>query len=229
MATDLDTTAVFLTVRGKYLAPSLDACRVIHNDTAGSQAGIAAARALGDLSHKVYAPLPSPQSSAKDGEVLFLDWWQNPRGLMDFFANEEVQMQGTKLFTSRDATVWMPARGAFTYNLPAAAGRNERYVGMIRGVIDSPEKAITIFRTADLKAQRAARARGLLSHELFIKLNPPGVTAPLELLGVDIWCDARGMAEHYGDPTEMKAVAGAFTAAPDATVWAQAPGAWSEW
>ena len=61
---------------------------MLHNDTAGSQAGIAAARALGDLSHKVYAPVVMPQSGAKEGEVLFMDWWQDPKGLMDFFANE---------------------------------------------------------------------------------------------------------------------------------------------
>lgn len=224
-----ENPGIFLTVRGKYLAPTLESCRVIHNDTAGSQAGIAAARSLGDLSHKVYAPLPSPQSSAKTGEVLFIDWWQDPKGLMDFFANEEVQMQGTKLFTSRDATVWMPAKGAFSYNLPAAAGKTERFVGMVRGPIKSPEAAIAIFRNADLKAQRTARARGLLSHELFIKLNPPGDSSPLELLGVDVWCDAKGMGEHYGDPNEMKALEGAFSGKPDATVWQQAPGQWSEW
>lgn len=220
---------VFLTVRGKYLAPSLESCRTIHNDTAGSVPGIAAARALGDLSHKVYAPLATPMGSAKDGEILFLDWWQDPKGLMDFFANETVQMQGTKLFTSRDASVWMPAKGSFSYQLPAAAGKNERIVGMIRGRIKSPDAAIEIFRAADMKAQRAARARGLLSHEVFIKLNPPGDTSPPELLGVDVWCDAKGMAEHYGDPNEMKALEGAFAAAPDPSTWIQAPGQWSEW
>ena len=132
MSTAIDS-GVFLTVRGKYLSPSLEACRVVHNETAGSGPGIAAARALGDLSHKVFAPVSGGQSSAKDGEVLFCDWWQDPKGLMDFFMNENVQMQGTKLFTSRDATVWMPAKGSFSYVLPAAAGKNERYVGMIRG------------------------------------------------------------------------------------------------
>jgi len=222
-------SGVFLTVRGKYLASTLEACRGIHNETAGSAPGIAAARALGDLSHKVYSPLPGPQSSAKDGEVLFVDWWQDLHGLMAFFANEMVQMQGTKLFTSRDATVWMPARGSFSYTLPAAAGKNERLVGMIRGPIASPEKAIETFRAVDVKAQRAARARGLLSHELFIKINPPGDASPLELLGVDVWCDARGMGEHYSDPAEMAGLAGAFTGAPDATTWQQAPGQWSEW
>lgn len=224
-----EASPVFLTVRGTYVASTLDSCRVIHNDTAGSQAGIAAARALGDLSHKVYSPVPMPQGGAKDGEVLFLDWWQDAKGLMEFFANETVQMQGVKLFTGRDATVWMPAKGAFTYNLPAAANKPERYVGLIRGPIVSPEKTLAIFRAADVKAQRAARARGLLSHELFIKLNPPGDASPLELLGVDVWCDAKGMGEHYADPNEMKALEGAFSGAPVASVWQQAPGNWSEW
>lgn len=223
------TIGVLLTVRGNYLSNDLESCRVVHNDTAGSVPGIAAARALGDLSHKVYAPLPSPLSSAKTGEVLFLDWWQDPKGLMDFFANEEVQMQGTKLFKSRDASVWMPAKGSFSYTLPAAAGKNERYVGMIRGKIASPDAAIEIFRAADQKAQRAARARGLLSHEVFIKMNPPGDSSPLELLGMDVWCDAKGMGEHYSDPAEMAALAGAFSGKADPTTWVQAPGQWSEW
>jgi hypothetical protein len=220
---------VFLTVRGHYLPESLEALRVVHNDTAGSPAGIAAARALGDLSHKVFAPVPTDKTSAKPGEVLFLDWWQDPKGLMDFFANEEVQMQGTKLFRDRDASVWMPAKGSFSYALPAPAGKNERYIGMIRGPIASPDRAIEIFREADMAAQRTARARGLLSHEVFIKLNPPGTNAPLELLGVDVWCDAKGMAEHYADPNEMKGISGAFSGAPDPSVWAEAPGQWSEW
>ena len=220
---------VFLTVRGQYLSESLEACRTIHNDTAGSPAGIAAARALGDLSHKVYAPVPTPNTSAKPGEVLFLDWWQDPKGLMEFFANENVQMQGQKLFTSRDASVWMPARGSFSYSLPAPAGRNERYVGMIRGPIASPDAAIEIFREADMASQRTARARGLLSHEVFIRLHPPGQDGPLELLGVDVWHDAQGMAEHYADPSEMQGISAAFTGAPDPSVWAQAPGQWSEW
>ena len=221
--------SVLLTVRGKILASTLEACRVVHNDTAGSAPGIAAARSLGDLSHKVYAPLAGPLSSARTGEVLFVDWWQDPKGLMDFFANENVQMQGKKLFTSRDASVWMPARGAFTYQLPAAAGRNERVVGMIRGPVASLEASIAIFRAADLKAQRTARTRGLLSHELFVKVTPPGDRSPPELLGLDVWCDAKGMAEHYADPAEMAGLAGAFTGQLDATTWQQAPGQWSEW
>jgi quinol monooxygenase YgiN len=226
---NLTNSGVFLTVRGTYIPPTLEACRSLHNETAGSERGIAAARSLGDLSHKVYAPLPSPNSSAKAGEVLFVDWWQDPKGLMDFFANENVQMQGAKLFKSRDASVWMPAQGAFSYQLPAPGGKHERFVGLVRGRINSPEAAIEIFRAADSKAQRTARARGLLSHEVFIKLNAPGDTSPHELLGIDVWCDAKGMGAHYSDPGEMKALMGAFAGPPDATTWQQAPGEWSEW
>jgi hypothetical protein len=41
--------------------------------------------------------------------------------------------------------------------------------------------------------------------------------------------DAKGMGEHYSDPNEMKALEGACSGAPTASVWAQAPGNWSEW
>jgi len=228
MSNELDS-GVFLTVRGMYTPPNLEAFRILHNDTAGSGPGIAAARSLGDLSHKVYAPLPGAHSSAKAGEVLFFDWWQDPKGLMDFFSNEQSQALGKVLFSSVVHTVWMPAKGSFSYNLPAPAGKNDRYVGMVRGPIKSAEATLKIFRAADAKAQRAARARGLLSHELFIKLNAPGDSAPLEVLGVDVWCDAKGMGEHYSNPEEMAALAGAFAGAPDATTWTQAPGLWSEW
>ncbi|MFN0064568.1 MAG: hypothetical protein ACKVPX_18860 [Myxococcaceae bacterium] len=222
-------SGVFLTVRGKYLPPSLEALRVVHNETAGSAQGIAAARALGDLSHKVFAPITDDTSAGTSKEVLFVDWWQDAKGLMEFFKNENVQMQGTKLFTSRDASVWMPAEGSFSYSIAAPAGKNDRFLGMIRGPIRSPGHAIDIFRGADMKAQRTARARGLMSHELFIKLNPPGDNSPPELLGVDVWFDAEGMAAHYNDPKEMKALEGAFTGPPAPSTWIQAPGHWSEW
>lgn len=222
------TTGFLLTVRGKYIPSNLEACRVLHNETAGSAPGIAAARSLGDLSHKVYAPLDAAATN-QAGEVLFLDWWQDPKGIMEFFGNENVQKQGARLFRARDATVWMPAAGAFSYHLPAAAGRNERYVGMVRGPIASPEAAIKAFHAAGSNGQRTARARGLLTHEVFLKVSPPGDSAPPEVLGLDVWCDAKGMAEHYADPNELKGLSGAFAGKPNPTTWQQAAGGWSEW
>jgi hypothetical protein len=221
---------VLLTVRGTPLPKTLEEMRVTHNATAGSAPGIAAARALGDLSHMVYTPVPAgPSSTPASNELLFLDVWVHPKGIMDFFANEDVVQQGTKLFTSREANIWMPAEGSYSYSLPAVRGKTDRYVGMVRGPISSPDEAVDVFRTADVRGQQDARRRGLLSHQIFIKLAAPGDAQPLELLGVDVWNDLAGMNEHYGDAKHMSALGKAFSGAPQPSRWEQAPGQWSEW
>jgi hypothetical protein len=222
---------VFLTVRGTIKPPNLEAMRTLHNDTAGSERGIAAARSLGDLSHKVFAPCLKAQklSSAKDGELLFLDVWENPKGIMDFFSSAETQAAGGTLFKSRDATVWMPARDAFSFHLPAAMDKRDHLVGLIRGPVKAPEEAIAVFRTIGTKGLRDARRRGQLSHDLFVKLNPPGDSSPVEIIGLDVWSSLPGLLEHYGDNPNLEALGSVFTAAPQATVWEQPPGNWSEW
>jgi hypothetical protein len=53
----LTIPSVLLTVRGQVVPPTQAAVRELHNHQAGSDEGIAAARALGDLSHKVYTPV----------------------------------------------------------------------------------------------------------------------------------------------------------------------------
>jgi hypothetical protein len=223
-------SATLLTVRGTYIPASLEAMRVLHNSTAGSEQGIAAARSLGDLSHNVWAPLlRSERAGAKEGELLFLDWWDSPKGIMDFFSNEQVQQQGGKLFSSREPTLWMPARGASTFHLYTPKTKTERCLGIVRGTVKSPEHAIGVFAEVDVKAQRDARRRGLISHELFIKLNAPGDSSPAELLGIDVWSDYAGMNEHYSDATHMSGLGAAFTARPQTSVWEQPAGVWSEW
>ncbi len=214
---------VTLTVRGVAIRTG-DAMRVVHNETAGSPQGIAAARSLGDLSHKVYS---AKGGDAKPNELLFLDVWIEAAGIQKFFSHPDVAAQGAQLFEAKDATVWMPARGAYTYSLPATRDKTDRFVGLVRGPIASPEKAIDIFRTVDARGVADARKRGLLSHELFIKLGPPG-EAP-ELLGIDVWCDEAGMNAHYADATHMQALSGAFAGKPSASIWQQAAGNWSEW
>jgi quinol monooxygenase YgiN len=97
----------------------------------------------------------------------------------------------------------------------------------VRGPIADPEKAIELFKAVDAKAVGDARKAGILSHELFIKLARPG--EPLELLGIDVWCDHAGMTAHYSNEAHMKALSGAFTGAPSASIWEQAAGNWSEW
>ena len=219
--------SVLLTVRGTFTAKNIEAARVLHNETAGSAPGIAAARSLGDLSHNVYSPAKGTASSAKDGEILFLDHWAAAPGIMQFFGNPNVQEQAGKLFSARDAAVWMPAVGSLSYSLPAPRSKAERFVGLVRGPIASPEQSISVFAKADEAAQADARRRGLLSHQIFVKMGQPGESQ--ELLGLDVWCDFAGMNEHYQDARHMSPLAGAFAGRPDASVWAEAPGQWQEW
>jgi hypothetical protein len=220
---------VLLTVRGTLATSSLDEARSVHNDTAGAPQGIAMARALGDLSHLVFTPVPHPQSSAKAGELMFFDIWQDARGIGEFFSKKEVQGQASRLFTSVEHAVWMPAQGSYSYELPAIRGQDQRFVGMVRGPIDSAERAIEIFAQTDVKAIRDARRRGLLSHRIFIKARMPGDTSPLELLGIDVWSNPAGMGEHYADKAHMAPLERAFSGPPAASIWEQAAGAWSEW
>lgn len=218
-------THVVLTMRGTLVPRDLEAARALHNETAGSVPGMTAARALGDLSHQVYAP--GPGSAPAAGELLFVDRWVEAEGIMKFFANPEVQGQADRLFSERDATVWMPARGSYSYALPAPRSKPGRWLGMVRGPIASAEQAIEVFAAVDRGGQRDARRRGLVSHEIFIELARPG--DPLELLGLDLWCDAEGMAEHYADATHMRGLGSAFAGAPRTSVWEQPRGEWSEW
>ena len=219
---------VFLTVRGKHRARDLEGARKLHNEIAGSPQAIAAARALSDLTHNVFVPIEDAPTSPPSNELLFLDVWEDAKGITEFFAAEDVQKGGERLFSSRDASVWVPAVGAFGFELPAPSRRTERAIGLVRGPVGSPEKAIEIFRKETEKRVRDARKLGQISHQLYVKLAPPGGRGPQELLGVDVWFDVKGMGEHY-QALDMGAYAAAFTGAPDATVWAAAPGEWAEW
>jgi hypothetical protein len=220
---------VLLTVRGSFLTPNAEAARKVHNETAGSEAGKAAARALGDLSHRVYLPCTGAGAMAgtTENDLLFVDVWEGPQGIMEFFSNPEVQKQGAGLFTKKEPNVWMPAIGAYSVHMTAPAKQTERYLGVIRSVVASPEAAIEAFRERNLKHRRDARRRGHLSHELFFHMAPPGVEAPPELLGIDTWCSLEGMLEHY--KTTMGDYGGVFPQKPTTSIWQEAGAGWSEW
>jgi hypothetical protein len=87
----------------------------------------------------------------------------------------------------------MPARGAFSFRLPAPRAKGERYLGVVRGPLKSPDTAIDAFRGALAHRLGEARKQGQLAHEIFIKIPMPGDTGPAELIGIDEWCDAEGM------------------------------------
>jgi hypothetical protein len=217
---------VLLTVRGKLTPQTLEAGCKLHNETAGSAAGIAAARALGDLSHKVYTPIAGVPGT-QDGEVLFLDYWTSAEGIGRFFSDPQVHGMASRLFSDREGVTWMGARGAFSFHLPAPANKNDRILGVVRGSVESPDAAIAIFRETLMPRLSDARRRGQLSHALFVRLPAPGETSAPELIGLDEWCDGQGMREHY---KEIGAVYQAFKGKPQTSVWESARGGvWSEW
>lgn len=220
---------VLLTVRGARIPADLESARILHNDTAGSEPGIAAARGLGDLSHSVFAPClrAGALSSARPEELLFVDNWVDAQGIGAFFSNPEVQRQGGALFSSKEPVVWMRPAGAFSFHLPAPKVRSERWLGVIRAVVRSPEAAIAAFRQVGTAGLRDARRRGQVSHEIFFRMGPPG--APGEVIGLDSWSSLDGLVEHYSDRAKLAPLGEAFAGPPDATVWEQPAGHWSEW
>lgn len=216
---------VVLTVRGSVIPTTPDELCQLHNMTAGSDEGVAAARALGDLSHKAYLPVPGVPG-ADEKELLFIDVWRNPEGLATFFSDAQVQQGAGMMFSDRDASVWVPARGAFGFELEAPARLTGRYVGVVRGPISDPAEAIDTFAEVMSRNLADARRRGQLSHQLYIGLTGPG--EPVEALGIDVWADPAGMAEHYA---QLSGFEKAFSGAPATSVWQAATtgGQWTEW
>jgi hypothetical protein len=221
---------VLLCIRGT-LADGSDraAARTSHNATAGNPEGVAAAKALGDLSHKVFvsADEAGAMAGAKADELLILDVWQTPEAISKFFASPAVSQGGAKLFKARDPVVFMPAVGALSFTLPAPMAKRDRYVGILRGTVKSPELAISTFKREVGATLNPARQLGQLSHELYVKLAPPNADGSVEILGVDVWCDLEGMGKHYG--AHMKGLMPAFVGQPTASIWKAPEGEWVEW
>jgi hypothetical protein len=222
----LSQPSVLLSVKGKTIPTDRDAARSLHNQTAGSPEGIAGARALGDLSHSVFAPLPDAPG-AEANELLFLDVWKDASGIGTFFSDEQVQQGAAMLFSEREAVIWMPAEGAFGFELPSPMSLTGRYLGILRGPIDDPHQTIDVLRKVHEAGISDSRRLGQLSHQLFIRMPMPGEDAQLEAIGLDLWADAAGMGEHY---STLSGYEPAFSGDLQTSVWEQAPGgSWAEW
>src|SRR5712692_9024597 len=187
-----------LSIRGTLSSKTLESARSIHNATAGAPPNVAAARSLGDLSHTVFTPID--HNGIDTGEFLILDQWNNLDGLNQFFANKQVQEQAGQIFSDRDPVVWAAAEGFTSYHFPAPYGKNQRFVGIVRGMVESRGKAQNIHNTLVGKTVNKARINGNMSHEAFFRLTPPGTPESLEFFAVDVWMDADGMNRHYADP-----------------------------
>ncbi len=216
-----------LAIRGTLASKTLEASRVLHNQTAGAPQNVAAARSLGDLSHMVYVPLdPAAQAS---GEFLILDVWNNLDGLNQFFANKQVQEQAGQIFSQRDPVVWTPAEGFFSYHFPAPYGKPDRFVAIVRGKVRSQPEAQAAHNAIVGQSVNGVRAVGDMSHEAYFRVAAPGSPESLEFLAVDIWMDGAGLAKTYQDPQLMEGFSKLFTAPPSATVWRHPAGDWVEW
>ena len=216
---------IFLfTNTGTLRVKSPEEARVTHNATAGDPAGVAGAQALGDLSHLVYAPV-----SEWSGEIMFIDQWTSAEGIQQFFANPQVQQGGAALFTAYDPVVWRPAEGFLQYTITAPLGQQDRIVGVIRGKVTSLETAQRVFNQVWRKRVNEARKLGLTSHEVFIRLAPPGTPESLEILGVDSWSKHDGIHQIYDDPTFLQAFDGVFSTEPKTWILRRPAGDWVEW
>ena len=216
-----------LAIRGTLAPATLEDARILHNQTAGAPQSVAAARSLGDLSHMVY--VPTGQQRAGAGEFLILDLWNSMEGLNTFFANPQVQEQAGQIFSSRDPLVWVPADGFVSYHFPAPHGQHERYIGVVRGPVHSRMAAQEQHNALITAHVATARRRGNLSHEAYFRLAAPDAPEALEFLAVDVWMNASGMQQHYGDPAFLQAFDGLFAGEPTASTWQHPAGEWVEW
>jgi hypothetical protein len=214
-----------LTVRGKVKAATTQEARTVHNSTAGSPAGVEAARSLGDLSHQVFTGYGDGQA----GEVLFIDFWNSLPGLGQFFSDPQVLAGADLLFSSRDAPVWSATSGFGDFHLTIPAGKAVTGVGLIRVKVSSLDKAADAFTAYTAATINASRRHGIVSHSVWSRVPNPGDQPDPEVIGVDLWMDTGKMTGYYDLGLGFDALGPVFAGTPDTSVWQSAPGDWTEW
>ena len=173
---------------------------------------------------------PAGQNGGASSELLILDVWNNlDGGLNTFFSDHNVQEGGSMIFTEREPVVWMPARGAYTYHLAAPKGKNDRFVGVIRGPVHSHEQALAVHNEFASMGVNQARLAGNLSHDAYFRLAQPGTPESLEFLAVDTWMDGAGMAATYTNPAYGSIFSSLFSGPFAASTWQEPAGEWIEW
>jgi hypothetical protein len=220
---DAGADLYLLTVLGRPNAGAPEEARDLHNSTAGNPAGVAAAQSLGDLSHNVFLP-----ASSDDERLLFLDTWNSPIGVGQFFSDPQVLEGGAALFADREAVLWMPATGFGGYVLPAPSGRAVGAVGLMRAPVTSFDAATPAFAADSASKINASRGLGLVAHQLWVPVPTPGSTQSTEVLGVDFWLDEAQMNEWYTSAS-YDHFANVFTGAPATSTWTAAGNGWVEW
>jgi hypothetical protein len=222
---DASAETYLLTVRGKTAAAALEDVGTMHNATAGAPQSAAGARALGDLSHNVYAPI----GKELDGQLLFIDLWNSMSGLGTFFSNPQVQAAAGQLFSTRDGVVWSRLEGFGAFHLSLPSGRSAGGVGLLQARVTSVEQAAGAFAAYAAATINTARTYGIVNHSLWVRVPNPGEAPTPEVIGVDLWMDAERMNEYYELSLGFDHLGRVFAGAPDTSVWRSAPGDWVEW
>jgi hypothetical protein len=212
-----------LTVQGTPRDTTIEAVRDLHNATAGAPQSIAGARALGDLSHNVFVPAGQLKNT-----LLFIDTWNNPAGVGQFFSDHQVVEAAGKLFAERAATLWKAAEGFGNYTLPAPTGRSVHGVGMLRANITSVDAARPVFHADAGLHIKPGRLDAQVGHQVWLPVPMPGAEPVLEVLALDFWLDADQMTRHYDDGY-TSTLGPAFTGAPQTSIWKSAGSDWIEW
>ncbi len=220
---DAGSDVFLLTVIGSPTASTVAEARELHNNTAGAAPSVAGARALGDLSHNVFLP-----AEADDLKLLFIDTWNSPSGVGQFFGNPQVAEAAAALFTERAATLWAPLAGSGSYTLPMPSGRSVAGVGYLRAPVSSLDAAQAAFAQHGAAQINRARLAGQVSHTVWVPVSMDGSAPASEVLGLDYWLDVDQMIGFYNEG-DFKHIAPVFTGAPDSGTWKAAGSDWVEW
>lgn len=221
--TDAGAEIYLLTVLGTPKGVTPENAADLHNMTAGSADGVAAAKSLGDLSHNVFVP------AAAETRLLFLDTWNSPQGLGQFFADKGTQQGAAALWADYVPTLWMPAEGFGSYSLPAPSGTAVGAVGLLRAPVSSYDAAAPAFHADSAAKINASRQHGMLGHSLWVPVPmAPGQVPATEVLGLDYWEDMDGMNAWYAEAT-YDLLAPVFTGGPETGTWKPAGSSFVEW
>ena len=217
-----------LTVMGKVTTDSVETTRQMHNMTAGNPDGVAAAKALGDISHLAFMPLDAATNFK--GDLLFLDVWNNVPGMQQFFSDPHVQAGGNMMFASREAILWNKLTDFLNFQFPSPYGKNDRIVGIIQRKVKSIEEAKKIHNQSISGLVNLSRANGMVAHNFYARTAAPDSPEALEILGVDVWMSAEGMMKHYmSSEFQNSGLYQMFDGRPKNSTWIHPGGDWIEW
>ena len=73
------------------------------------------------------------------------------------------------------------------------------------------------------------RQPGMLWHEAYFRLAALDSPEALEYFGVDVWMNAEGMGEYYGDEDFLASFNHFFTVEAADSVWVHPKGDWIGW